>query len=111
MASSRRSLQAFSKPQKKPLRRPGSPHSKQRILLPADDQAVSIPASVRSTARSLFGKEAPVDRQHPHNKPRRRPGSPHSKQRILLPPDDQAVSIPASVRSTARSLFGKEARC
>ena len=143
-------LQAFSKPQKKLLRRPGSPHSKQRIPLPADDQAVSTSPSVpkyrplpfwegsplfesakpaqkkhpdgqvhptassgylcrqmikrfrpppqsRSTALSLFGKEARCLNRQSRKKTLRRPGSPHSKQRILLPADDQVVSISASV--------------
>jgi hypothetical protein len=55
-----------------------------------------FPPQSRSTALSLFWKEAcliGINRK----KKLRRPGSPHSKQRILLPPDDQAISIPASV--------------
>ena len=72
------------------------------------------PPQSRSTALSLFGKEARCLNRQSRKKTLRRPGSPHSKQRILLPADDQVVSIPRLSPEVPPSPFlgkKKEARC
>jgi hypothetical protein len=114
-------------------RLPGSPHSKKRLPLPPEHQGKSFPGSLRSTVLFRFekahilwpqfpiGSPLPSPRENPglllphdftasgSNQPpkQRRPGSPHSKKSIPLPPEHQGKSFLGSPRSSVLFHFEK----
>ena len=100
-----------SPPLPKILGLPGSPHSKERILLSFTNQPASLRMSVESNAathpQARFGSPfaRPRTTIHTPNFPPPKncdaPGSPHSKERILLSFTNQPANLCMSVESDA----------